>query len=73
MADKFVLTVKNGSSDYKYNSKTGSYDSKTTDRVEEFSTLAEALSEWLYIVNDQYDHNRNKVTLTFVPAKKNKK
>lgn len=70
MADKYILTVKNGEVNYGYNDKTGTYDTKRSDRVEEFSNLAEALSEWLYTVNDNYDHNGNKVTLTFVPAKK---
>ena len=69
----FKLVEKNGTTDYKYNEKKGTYDSKVIDSVQEFDTLPEALAEFLYIVSDEY--NENKVKLEFVPkkAKKDKK
>lgn len=64
----FKLVIKDGTSDYKYNAKTGTYTSKVVDSVHEFDTLAEGLSEFLWTVNDEY--NDHKVSLTFVPSKK---
>lgn len=70
MAGKFKLVVKDGETKYKYDPETGRSKSKTVDRVEKFEDFAVALSEFLYLVTDNYDDS--KVSLTFVP-KKNKK
>jgi hypothetical protein len=61
----FKLVTKNGDTTYKM--KNGVYKSKLADRVEEFDTLAEALGEFLYLVNDEY--TEEKVSLIFSPKK----
>lgn len=67
----FKVVVKDGDQKYDLNPKTGAYDYKTVDYVYEASSLGDALREFLDYVND--DFNEDKVSLTFVPAKKNKK
>lgn len=64
----FKVSVKDGRTEYKYNSKTGANEAKTVDYVEEFPDFASALSEFLIYVTDEY--NEDKVSLTFVPGKK---
>lgn len=66
-AATFKVVVKNG--DQKYSYKTNQY--KTTDYVYESNSLGDALREFLDYVNDEY--NEDKVSLTIVPTKKDKK
>ncbi len=62
----FKLVIKDG--DTKYKMKNGTYTPKVIDRVEEYETLGEALAEFLYSVNDEY--NDEKISLVFTPKKK---
>ncbi len=65
----FKLVTKNGETQSKL--KNGVYHSKNVDHVEEFDSLAEALSEFLYLVNDEYTDQ--KISLIFSPKKAKKK
>ncbi len=65
----FKLVTKNGETQSKL--KNGVYHSKNVDRVEEFDSLAEALMEFLYLVNDEYTDQ--KISLVFSPKKAKKK
>lgn len=67
-AASFKVVVKDGHTEYKFDVKSGTNKSKTVDYVEEFTDFASALSEFLIYVTDEY--NEDKVSLTFVPAKK---
>lgn len=64
----FKLVVKDGHNDYKFDNKSGTYKSKTVDYVEEFTTIGDALAEFLFYVNDEY--STDKVSLVYVPGKK---
>lgn len=63
----FKLVVKDAQS--KYNFTTGK--TKNVDRVEKFDDLAVALSEFLYVVTDEYGDDE--VSLVFKRSKKDKK
>lgn len=66
----FKLVIKNGAKDYKLDTKTGVYKTKIVDDVYTYESFTEALAEFLYSVGD--DRSSNKVSLTFIPDKKNK-
>lgn len=67
----YKLTVKDGDSSYRYNEKTGQYDFKTIDFVEEYDNLGLAIRDFLDWATD--DYLENKVTLTITPKGKEKK
>lgn len=67
----FKLVVKDGETEYKFDSKLGYNKAKNVDRVEEYETLTDALVEFLIVVQDNYDSD--KVSLTFKRPKKDKK
>ncbi len=69
----FKLVVKDGETDYKYNTKTGGYESKPVDSVNTFEHLAEALAEFLYSIEDYGTPTEDKVSLSYIPEKKGKK
>lgn len=66
----FELVIKNNKMEYKQG-KDGSYKYKDVDDIRTYDSLAEALAEFLYSVNDNY--NEDRVTLKFIPSKKKKK
>lgn len=63
----FKLVIKNGDTQYDFKKSR----TKEVDRVEEFDDLATALSEFLYIVTDEY--SEDKVSLVFKRPKSTKK
>lgn len=69
----FKVTVKNGTLDYKWNTEKNAFGNKRMDQVDKFDTLAEALAEFLYVIEDHGIPSDEKVTLTYIPAKKDKK
>lgn len=64
---KFQIRVKDGDSKYTLN-KSGQYEYKTVDYVNDYDNLADALLTLLEYVTD--DYTDQKVTLIFTPGKR---
>jgi hypothetical protein len=73
MANKatFKVVVKDGDTDYNYDSKTQKYESKKVDYIYETDSLADALREFCDYASNEY--NEEKVSLILLPAKNKKK